>query len=1067
MELEPPPAADVVGSLLIDASKPAAAASANDDTTTEFLTEQERLKRVKKAKATKKAQKTQRDAAKLRWNEDVEDRKLAAQRRETVLNNKVQAEVSSGGYPLAQNSAAAGSAAAAAAATKRNLPKPFEEAVSDPQAISRQLIQQCMKDPRLTPKEKQLRIQELMRAGSGAISTAAAAASAANSSVASSSLEGNEMSLDDGPITNMVTMDMGAPKKDTDEQMENNGQEDEKPSAAAAQKAPPPPAQPNNMTTTRTITPPSTEWTQFVKQVPRCTGAEGIRDSSVFYKRNSSSASFDAAVPRCLKRLFKELDGLKDDLPADPNCSIWLRFDEETPQYIRGLLTAPLPGPTPYSGGLFAFDIYVPNDYPQTNPKVQLLTTGGGRVRFGPNLYADGKVCLSLLGTWAGPKWNPKHSSLHQILISIQGLILGVEHPYYLEPGHGGWEGTVKEGDFQVTGQTLAGQSVKQEVGVPLQVILYEDVLRVGTAKYAMVQPLKWSLDTSMSTMGKTGLEAFGEIVRAHFFENRIAILAEVRNWMSDHALGRNRSKALEKSARGIDKNVSGSTGTLQIDALQALLPKLEELLSKASMPQQSDGSTLKSAPAAASTDAMMDVEEESKPPATRPTSCTKEDDKEQQPDTSTTKRNTSTSGMDVVENKRQKMQEAADKGDFILAGKLQEEVKRLEDLQQGMQEAARQNDFIRAGRLQAQFKALTEVAATAVPKANANPLVGTALNNETNDDWNEEDGSDEDMGWNDDEMEEDGPQFPGQPHGLGSNAHHGGYTSHMSNKRSWGTGYTLAGPPAADTLPAVESTKKVVPQKSIPPDQLCRLRIRLPQDTSVVLDFEKNDSLAEVYRRLESMLPDQDAKQSPVGGPLVPGGAFSQPFSTAGFTLLLTRPKREFSLEMHGTKSLLELNLAPSATLTVMKCSDRGIMYRGEVESRLKSAQGDAMDVEGLTYEGLVELTERVGNAAPKEGDDFLTLSTEEYEANTVKISPSAYLADLDNSTEEHGEQDRRCPICLGCYDSSDNTPSLRTVKNCGHTMHAGCLQTWLRTNSSCPLCKVHIIEDSKKNLS
>ena len=57
--------------------------------------------------------------------------------------------------------------------------------------------------------------------------------------------------------------------------------------------------------------------------------------------------------------------------------------------------------------------------------------------RFGPNLYADGKVCLSLLGTWDGPKWNPKHSSLYQLLISIQGLILGVEHPYYLEPGHG------------------------------------------------------------------------------------------------------------------------------------------------------------------------------------------------------------------------------------------------------------------------------------------------------------------------------------------------------------------------------------------------------------------------------------------------------------------------------------------------------------------------------------------------------------------------------------------------------------------------------------------------------
>ena len=41
---------------------------------------------------------------------------------------------------------------------------------------------------------------------------------------------------------------------------------------------------------------------------------------------------------------------------------------------------------------------------------------------------ADGKVCLSLLGTFHGAnaaeKWSPKDSSLYQILLSVQGLIL-------------------------------------------------------------------------------------------------------------------------------------------------------------------------------------------------------------------------------------------------------------------------------------------------------------------------------------------------------------------------------------------------------------------------------------------------------------------------------------------------------------------------------------------------------------------------------------------------------------------------------------------------------------------
>ena len=45
-------------------------------------------------------------------------------------------------------------------------------------------------------------------------------------------------------------------------------------------------------------------------------------------------------------------------------------------------------------------------------------------MRFNPNLYNCGKVCLSLLGTWAGPGWNPKTSTLLQVLVSIQSLIM-------------------------------------------------------------------------------------------------------------------------------------------------------------------------------------------------------------------------------------------------------------------------------------------------------------------------------------------------------------------------------------------------------------------------------------------------------------------------------------------------------------------------------------------------------------------------------------------------------------------------------------------------------------------
>ena len=47
---------------------------------------------------------------------------------------------------------------------------------------------------------------------------------------------------------------------------------------------------------------------------------------------------------------------------------------------------------TPYALGLFAFDVFCPAEYPAIPPLVHLETTGGGTVKFNPNLYADGKV---------------------------------------------------------------------------------------------------------------------------------------------------------------------------------------------------------------------------------------------------------------------------------------------------------------------------------------------------------------------------------------------------------------------------------------------------------------------------------------------------------------------------------------------------------------------------------------------------------------------------------------------------------------------------------------------------
>ena len=100
-----------------------------------------------------------------------------------------------------------------------------------------------------------------------------------------------------------------------------------------------------------------------------------------------------------LQLLYKELVEYQLNLPVDKHSAIYCRALESDLSRLRVMLTGPLD--TPYAAGCFLFDIELPN-YPSAAPKVKLITTGGGRVRFNPNLYNCGKVCLSLLGTWQG-----------------------------------------------------------------------------------------------------------------------------------------------------------------------------------------------------------------------------------------------------------------------------------------------------------------------------------------------------------------------------------------------------------------------------------------------------------------------------------------------------------------------------------------------------------------------------------------------------------------------------------------------------------------------------------------
>ena len=96
-------------------------------------------------------------------------------------------------------------------------------------------------------------------------------------------------------------------------------------------------------------------------------------------------------------RLARELGGFAKSLPISMDF-YFVKVNEKDIRMIKVLITGP--DDTPYDSGCLIFDVYTGNDYPSANPQMIFLNHGGKR--FNPNLYDNGKVCLSLLGTWGG-----------------------------------------------------------------------------------------------------------------------------------------------------------------------------------------------------------------------------------------------------------------------------------------------------------------------------------------------------------------------------------------------------------------------------------------------------------------------------------------------------------------------------------------------------------------------------------------------------------------------------------------------------------------------------------------
>lgn len=104
---------------------------------------------------------------------------------------------------------------------------------------------------------------------------------------------------------------------------------------------------------------------------------------------------------------------------------------DETNMLMGYVLIIPQNEGTPYQYGNYLFSIEYPKNYPYSPPKMTYLTNNGN-TRFHPNLYRNGKVCLSLLNTWKGEQWT-SCNTVSSILLNVTTLFSN--DPFLHEPG--------------------------------------------------------------------------------------------------------------------------------------------------------------------------------------------------------------------------------------------------------------------------------------------------------------------------------------------------------------------------------------------------------------------------------------------------------------------------------------------------------------------------------------------------------------------------------------------------------------------------------------------------------
>ena len=118
-----------------------------------------------------------------------------------------------------------------------------------------------------------------------------------------------------------------------------------------------------------------------------------------------------------IRRLMRDVK----NIASNPLTDNGIYYSHDECDMTKGYAMIVGPVDTLYFGGFYFFQFEFPPDYPFSPPRVKFMTHDG-KTRFNPNLYVGGKVCISILNTWAGDKWT-SCLNIGSILLTICSLL--------------------------------------------------------------------------------------------------------------------------------------------------------------------------------------------------------------------------------------------------------------------------------------------------------------------------------------------------------------------------------------------------------------------------------------------------------------------------------------------------------------------------------------------------------------------------------------------------------------------------------------------------------------------